>query len=412
MVVAALLRKLRPVAMVAAGGSTVRAAEALHMSQPAVARAVQDVETALGVPLFERGARGMLPTAPGRRLAQRVDRALAMLAEADPQAVRPGAGAAWSGSRLAHSLAYRHLEVLVSLVATTSEKRTAAALALSPSAVNQTLAQLEHLAGTALFERARSGLRATEAGEALYKAARLALAELARAGDEVLGHEGGMAGRIVVGTLPFSTGLFLPRAVESVLAQHPGLHLTVVDGTYDTLLHQLRYAGVDLIVGALRDPPPGPDVQQETLFLDRLAVVARHGHPQSGRGPLSLADLHAANWVLPMPGTPAQAAFEQAFAAAGLDPPRGGLRVNSALMMVALLAESDRLALMSSRQVGREVRAGLLTVLPVPVHHGPRRIGIAMRSNDLPSAALQRLLEALRQVAADVESETSIQQNA
>lgn len=400
-----LLRKLRPVAVVAATGSTVRAAGLLHMSQSAVARAVQDVEARVACTLFERGARGMRATPAGQRLAQRVDRALAMLAAADARPLAFPEPAAWVGSRLAGAVAYRHLAVFVSLATTGREKQSAAELALSASAVAQTLSQLEHMAGKALFERARSGLRLTERGDALHKAARLALSELARAGDEAFEREGQMSGSIVIGSLPFSTGLFLPRAVEGLLARHPDLRITVIDGTYDTLLHQLRYAGVDLIVGALRDAAPGPDIRQETLFLDRLAVVARNGHPWSARRNLRLEHLREAQWVLPMPGTPAQAAFEQVFEAEGLVPPSGRLRVNSALVMMALVAESNRLALMSSRQVGREVRAGLLSALPVAVQHGPRRIGIASRSDDLPSTAIQRLLEALRSVAGAVEGE-------
>jgi len=195
------------------------------------------------------------------------------------------------------------------------------------------------------------------------------------------------------------------------LARHPGLKVTVVDGTYESLLHQLRFADIDIIVGALRDPVPGPDVQQETLFEDRLAVVARPDHPLAAQRLKGLKDLSGVAWIMPMPGTPAQAAFDQSFRAEGLAPPPASLRVNSPIMMQALLAASDRVALMSPRQVDSEVRAGLLRVLPVPVRHAARRIGITTRTGFLPPPGAKLLLDAFRAVSRQIELENPVHRN-
>ncbi|WP_288504595.1 LysR family transcriptional regulator [uncultured Pseudomonas sp.] len=53
-----------------------RAAEALHMSQPATTRMLQDVEEAFGCALFERQARGLKPTALGAEILEFARRAL------------------------------------------------------------------------------------------------------------------------------------------------------------------------------------------------------------------------------------------------------------------------------------------------------------------------------------------------
>jgi LysR family transcriptional regulator of gallate degradation len=65
-------------------------------------------------------------------------------------------------------------------------------------------------------------------------------------------------------------------------------------------------------------------------------------------------------------------------------------------MMQSLLAQSDRLALMSPRHIQREIDAGLLVVLDVPVQHAPRTIGLLMRRDYLPTPGVQVLLDALR----------------
>lgn len=412
---ASLLKKMRSVQTVATVGNTVGAAQCLNISQSAVVRAIQNVESAMAFNVFERSARGMRPTPLGQLVIHRIGRALDLLSQVDRHKVRPAADAMvrapWQRSRLASSVGYRHIQTFLSLLDTGQEKRTAASLGISQSAVHQTLSQLEFMAGEALFYRDRNGLRLTESGETTQKFIKLALAELTQAEEEVAAHKGELQGRIVIGTLPFSTGLFLPRALEDVLLRHPGLEVTVVDGTYETLLHQLRFAEIDIIVGALRDTVSGPDVQQETLFEDCLAVVARRDHPLATQRLKGLKDLEGVAWIMPMPGTPAQAAFDQSFQAEGLCPPVASLRVNSPIMMQALLAASDRVAMMSPRQVDSEVKAGLLRVLPVPVCHAQRRIGITTRTGFLPPPGAKQLLDAFRAASRQIELASPVRHN-
>ncbi|MDQ0382574.1 LysR family transcriptional regulator [Amycolatopsis thermophila] len=63
-------------------GSVTRAAELLHLVQPAVTRQIKALEQELGVALFERTRQGMRPTEAGVSLAERARRALAELERA------------------------------------------------------------------------------------------------------------------------------------------------------------------------------------------------------------------------------------------------------------------------------------------------------------------------------------------
>ncbi len=75
-------RHLAVVRVVADAGSFTKAARALHISQPAVTATIQRLEGALGVALFERHARGVVPTDAGRKLAAHARRMDALLDEA------------------------------------------------------------------------------------------------------------------------------------------------------------------------------------------------------------------------------------------------------------------------------------------------------------------------------------------
>ena len=76
------IRHLRLVTTIADVGSMVRAGEAIGMTQPAVSKAVRDLERDLGVRLFERGNRGVTPTVYGEALVRHALRVLAQLEHA------------------------------------------------------------------------------------------------------------------------------------------------------------------------------------------------------------------------------------------------------------------------------------------------------------------------------------------
>ncbi len=84
------LQQLRHVVTVAEHGSFVRAAAALHLSQPALSRSIQAAEQRFGTALFQRSARGVTPTDLGRVYIARGRDLLRMADELDDAAVQFG----------------------------------------------------------------------------------------------------------------------------------------------------------------------------------------------------------------------------------------------------------------------------------------------------------------------------------
>lgn len=75
------LRDLALVQAVHRRGGFTAAARAMHISPSGLSHQIQKVEQALGVALFERGGRSILPTAAGQRLLAQIDRVLAAAEE-------------------------------------------------------------------------------------------------------------------------------------------------------------------------------------------------------------------------------------------------------------------------------------------------------------------------------------------
>ncbi|RKG70421.1 LysR family transcriptional regulator [Corallococcus sp. CA054B] len=83
------VRDLRVVLALAAAGTTARAAAALHLTQPAVSRALLAAEERLGTRLFDRTPRGLIPTPAGQELVAGATRLLVELGDLEHRVRAP-----------------------------------------------------------------------------------------------------------------------------------------------------------------------------------------------------------------------------------------------------------------------------------------------------------------------------------
>ena len=82
------LRQLHYFVVVVEEGQMTSAATRLHIAQPALSQAIAKLESDLGVKLFERHSRGVIPTEAGAAFFERASRALVAVEEAE-EAVDP-----------------------------------------------------------------------------------------------------------------------------------------------------------------------------------------------------------------------------------------------------------------------------------------------------------------------------------
>jgi DNA-binding transcriptional LysR family regulator len=85
------LQQLRQMIALAEHGSFVRASAALHISQPALSRSIQNMERRFGSALFRRSASGVVPTDVGRLYIERARDLVRMADELDRTALTDGA---------------------------------------------------------------------------------------------------------------------------------------------------------------------------------------------------------------------------------------------------------------------------------------------------------------------------------
>lgn len=377
----ASIRHLRMFLSLGRSNSVTQAAEANHVSQPAVTQAMAKLTQEAGQPLFLRRPQGLYLTEAGELLYHRAEQALkrldAAMADMD-RAIR--IQATWP-----------QLVALIAVTETENFTMAAHRLGLAQPTVHRSTTMLEKAAGTTFFQRTAHGLISTRAALQLAQAARLARAEMDQADSDLATLSGREVGRIVIGALPLSRSGWLPSAILAFRNLRPSFPFQIIDGRYDELLLGLRRGEIDMMLGALRLPSPIEDIQQEHLFDDEVVVVARPNHPLLRDGRPELADLSRYPWVVPRRSTPLRGALDACFRGSA---PTNVIETSSVIMMREILRQSDYLGGLSKMQA--EVEAGVLAILPVPLPEASRPIGITTRAGWEPTRAQRDFLEILR----------------
>jgi DNA-binding transcriptional LysR family regulator len=387
------LRHLRACLAVARHGGIVPAGAQIGLSQPALTQAVAGVERWAGLPLFDRTPQGLRPNPPGARFLDRVAQGLRHLDR--------GLAACGARGAAGRAVTPAQLRALIAAVEQGSFRAAARAVGVQTSSISRACRELEARLGAALFEAGPAGSRATRAGEELARVARLMLAELAQARDEAGAWRGAQRGRLAVGSLPLAQARLLPAALARFAAEYPLVECRVVDGYYADLARALRRAEIDILIGALRGADLPQDLAQTALFDDPLALVARAGHPLAQRAPLSLADLAPYGWIAPRAGAPARAYFEALADSGSIDTARPRpIETGAHSVLRGLLAQTDRVTLISRAQVEEEIALGQLTALPVALPDSHRPIGYTLRRDWSPGPIQRRFLDILRAIAA------------
>jgi DNA-binding transcriptional LysR family regulator len=172
-----------------------------------------------------------------------------------------------------------------------SIRRAADALHVASSAVNRQIIKLEEEIGTQLFERLRSGVRLTPAGEVLLRHARETLSDFERTRLEIAGLSGTVTGHVRIVCLESLLLRFMPQVVAELTSAHPQMTLTVVGIDPGDAGEEMRSGRNDFGVVFMDRRIRGVDVS--TSFRTSIGAVMRPDHPLAARKVLTFTDCAA-----------------------------------------------------------------------------------------------------------------------
>ncbi len=258
----------------------------------------------------------------------------------------------------------RDLEEFLAVLTHGSILRAAEELGIAQPGLSRRMQALERTLGVQLLTRSSQGVTATVYGSLLEQHARLVLRDRQSALDELQALRDGVLGCARVGVAPALSGL-LPGAIERLANERPGLTFSVIEGTNDSLVRDLRNGEIDgafslLVPGAARD---GLVVRE--IVSDPVHVFCNPEHRLRNKKNLSLAEVAEERWALINRPRAIIAMFRAGAAEQGIDSPNLCVETDSLDLLKALVMRGAFLTALPLGAMSAELESGRVAQLPI-----------------------------------------------
>ena len=286
----------------------------------------------------------------------------------------------------------RRLRLLSELARRGTIAEVARVVGYTPSAISQSLLQLEREAGVPLLERDGRRVRLTPAARGLVARTDRVLAELDAAEAELAADHGTVGGTVAIGAFPSAAAGLVAPAVADLGEQHPELSCPVMEREPEDGIPGLRSGELDVLVsesyeGVTAVPTGGLEAHE--LLTEPLLLVLPRGDGAAEH--VALESLADAPWIAGLGGTQFAAALEVACRAAGFTP-RIVHRADDARLIETLVASGLGIALLPALARTGWGAVRFASATPAP----PRRqVSALVRSGGARRPSLAAVLEAL-----------------
>ncbi len=242
-------------------------------------------------------------------------------------------------------------------------------LFLSQSATSIQLSNLEESVGTKLLSRTGRGIRLTEAGEVLYTLCERVLNVWQEVSDEMESYLGDFTGTLRIGAVT-TAEYWLPHVLVNFANANPKVKLKLQVANRDEVVRYLSADEIDLAV--MGRAPHEVRVKSVSFADNPTAFLSAPSHVLMNTSGLNLEMLANAHMLVREKGSGARASLERIFKNAGLKLSVGAeLSSNESIKQLCIAGLGP--AYMSLQSCLLEIRAGLLSVLPLPNNPMNRR---------------------------------------
>lgn len=246
--------------------------------------------------------------------------------------------------------------------------------------LSQQIQKLERRLGTDLFDRSRRPIGLTDAGEALFAEARVALTYAKRAYAAARRAANGQLGCVYIGAMLAAVNGVLAYAMRAHRLQYPDVKLELVELGSVEQVKQLVEHRID--VGFLRGPVDEPSLTLQPLIDDPLAAVVSVEHALAGQervDPKQLAHQQTILWTRAA-ATTTYADVVELFRMHDIEPPIVD-EVQNIQTILALVASGAGIALLPTSFINLNRKDVCFIPLDGQLPHRP--LALAWRTADL-----------------------------
>jgi DNA-binding transcriptional LysR family regulator len=293
----------------------------------------------------------------------------------------------------------RRLAVLREFAARGTIAGAADALAFTPSAVSQQLAQLQREAGVALFRKVGRRLELTDAGRTLVARADELLSHLEAIDAELAAHTDEVRGAVLIGSFQTAASAIVMPALDLLAELHPHLRVELIEAEAEESLPALARGRIDVAIAEEYEHAPrprDPQLHREYLDPDEMVLALPRDHPAAATaGPVSLASLHDAPWVAPRGDTAFGEMFVRVCRSLGGFEPQSRHHVQDMALLLEFVGSGGLVGLVPA--LGRPERDARVDVRRIAEAHVSRELFVAVRDSDRLRPSTAAVVAAIRE---------------
>jgi DNA-binding transcriptional LysR family regulator len=204
----------------------------------------------------------------------------------------------------------RQLQCFAAVARNRSFTKAADELHLTQPAVSMQIRQLEHQVGVSVTEQLGKQIHLTEAGNEVYRYARMILQHVDEM-DDVLNRIKGLAGGKLHIAAISSANYFAPKLLGTFHQRFPEISVSMDVTNQTAVLRQVIENEVDM---AIMGQPPKDSSLDAIPFMDNpLVVVAPPDHRLAGRKRIPLKELEKEVFLTREPGSGTRGAMQRFF---------------------------------------------------------------------------------------------------
>lgn len=241
-------------------------------------------------------------------------------------------------------------------------RKAADRLHVAPSAVSRQIAQLEHELDAVLFERSKSGLRLTAAGEVLARHSHRIFRDIDRARSGIDDLRGLRRGEVSLWVIEGFVRGVLPSILAKFQARYPAVAFKVQTASTDQIIEALLEDNAD--IGITFNASRRAEIETIAEFPEPISCLVAAGHKYADRKQITLEELCKEPLALPDHSFGLRQSFERTVARHKLAP-KVLVTTNSLELTNAMAATGHFIAFQPALAVISELEAGHLRAIPV-----------------------------------------------